>query len=98
MEIQIKESTLKHMQKGEGMNTLSGKSSLWISQACGFVVMWNTPPVCFHLSFQNNSITSASTQLFEHTAVSDQTTPTETAADCLWPSTEKEDGNFSRGV
>lgn len=31
MEIQIKESTLKHMQKREGINTLSGKSSLWIS-------------------------------------------------------------------
>lgn len=36
MEIQIKESTLKHMQKREGMNTLSGKSSLWISQSLWF--------------------------------------------------------------
>lgn len=83
MEIQIKESTLKHTQKGEGINALPDNLHYGFPQVCGFVVMRNTVPVCFHLSFPNTSITSTSTQLFENTTVSDKKTPMETAASCL---------------
>lgn len=54
MEIQIKESTLKHMQKWEGINTLSGKSSWWISQSLWFCGNVNHCTCLFPLVFSKH--------------------------------------------